>query len=412
MAMSESHILNLDTRSEESMKEQKPRTNRSLTMIALAIFVIGFFFLGQTVSYSHAFLFLVAGVLGVALYHAHFGFTSSFRTLIVSGRGLGIRAQMFMFIIANLLFLPIVLQNSILGHPVTANVSPVGLSVLVGSIIFGIGMQLGDGCASGTLYHTGGGDARGILTIIGFVLGSVIGSKDFGWWMKTPNIGPVSFVHSFGAIGGILVSFVLIAIVFFIVYSIEKRRYGKVEPLFSRQPFKWENVLKGPWTWIAGAIVLAVGNFVLFFVSGKPWGVTSAFGLWGAKLVQPLGIHVENWAYWQKPANAATLHASIFKNLESTDDFALMLGALLAAALGGLFPKRYFQKIPIQMVIGVLVGGVLMGYGARIAFGCNIGAYFSGISSFSLHGWEWFAGAMIGSFIGIALRPVCKLNNK
>ena len=30
-----------------------------------------------------------------------------------------------------------------------------------------------------------------------------------------------------------------------------------------------------------------------------------------------------------------------------------------------------------------------MGYGARIAFGCNIGAYFGGIASFSLHGWLW-----------------------
>lgn len=409
MAMSENYILNLDTRSEDTGKAQKRMSNRPLTLIALAIFVIGFFLIGQTVSYTHAFLFLVAGILGVTLYHAHFGFTSSFRHLIVSGRGIGIRAQMIMFVIANLLFLPILLQKTILGHPITGNVSQVGLAVLAGSFLFGIGMQLGDGCASGTLYHTGGGDARGILTIIGFVVGSVLGSKDYTWWMKTPNIGPVSFVKSFGAAGGLLVSFLLIAAVFFIVYSIEKRRYGKVEPLFVKGQFKWENVLKGPWSWIAGGIVLALGNFVLFLVSGKPWGVTSAFGLWGAKIIQPLGIHVENWGYWKTPVNAAALHANVFNNLETTDDIAIMAGALLAAALSGLAPKRFFQHIPIQMFIGVLVGGIMMGYGARIAFGCNIGAFFSGISSFSLHGWEWFVGAMLGSLIGVALRPVCKL---
>ena len=46
-----------------------------------------------------------------------------------------------------------------------------------------------------------------------------------------------------------------------------------------------------------------------------------------------------------------------------------------------------------------------MGYGARIAFGCNIGAFFSGIASFSLHGWEWFLFALMGSLVGLLCRP-------
>jgi hypothetical protein len=48
---------------------------------------------------------------------------------------------------------------------------------------------------------------------------------------------------------------------------------------------------------------------------------------------------------------------------------------------------------------------LLLGYGARIAFGCNIGAYFSGIGSTSLHGWLWFAAAFAGSILGTRLRP-------
>mgnify|MGYP000591478547 CR=1 FL=1 len=42
------------------------------------------------------------------------------------------------------------------------------------------------------------------------------------------------------------------------------------------------------------------------------------------------------------------------------------------------------------------LGGVLMGYGARIAFGCNVGAFFSGIASGSLHDWLWFLAALAG----------------
>jgi uncharacterized membrane protein YedE/YeeE len=51
-----------------------------------------------------------------------------------------------------------------------------------------------------------------------------------------------------------------------------------------------------------------------------------------------------------------------------------------------------------------LVGGLLLGYGARLAFGCNVGAYFSGIASTSLHGWVWLAGALLGTPIGVMLR--------
>jgi len=48
----------------------------------------------------------------------------------------------------------------------------------------------------------------------------------------------------------------------------------------------------------------------------------------------------------------------------------------------------------------------LLGYGAWIAFGCKIGAYFSGISSTSLHGWLWFVAAFAGSAVGTRIRPI------
>jgi hypothetical protein len=46
---------------------------------------------------------------------------------------------------------------------------------------------------------------------------------------------------------------------------------------------------------------------------------------------------------------------------------------------------------------------------ARAAYGCNIGAYFSGIASGSLHGWLWLPAAFAGSAIGTHLRPMFDL---
>jgi hypothetical protein len=47
----------------------------------------------------------------------------------------------------------------------------------------------------------------------------------------------------------------------------------------------------------------------------------------------------------------------------------------------------------------------MLGYGARIAYGCNIGAYFSGIASSSVHGWLWCVAAFAGNILGTRMRP-------
>ena len=52
----------------------------------------------------------------------------------------------------------------------------------------------------------------------------------------------------------------------------------------------------------------------------------------------------------------------------------------------------------------MLLAGIVLGYSSRLAFGCNVGAYFSGIATGSVHGWVWFIAAFAGAGIGIRLR--------
>ncbi len=59
-----------------------------------------------------------------------------------------------------------------------------------------------------------------------------------------------------------------------------------------------------------------------------------------------------------------------------------------------------------RSLLAAILGGILRGYGARLAYGCNIGAYFSGIASSSLHGWLWLVAAFAGSVLGTRLRPL------
>jgi uncharacterized protein len=412
MSSSSATIFNLEEASTASTKQTKGRSNRGHVLFSIFFFIVGVAFLYETVSLTQAALYLIGGVLGMALYHARYGFTTSWRNFIVERRGAGIRAQMIMFLIANALFLPLLLKGSALGHPIAGYVSPVGTSLLVGAFLFGIGMQLGDGCASGTLYHIGGGDIRGVLTLIGFVIGSVFGSANFTWWMSTPHLQPISFIQSFGAFGGFLFSFLLLVLVFILTLVLERRRHGDVLPITAKTKHGWQAIFRGPWSFVAGSIVLALGNAAVLLLSGKPWGVTSSFALWGAKVSQSVGLSVSQWGYWQTKANALALNQSIFKDVTTVLDIGVMLGALLAAALAGKFPKLSFRQFPLRMLVAVFFGGIMMGYGARISFGCNIGSYFDGIASFSLHGWVWAVFALIGSMIGVKFRPLCALGQK
>ena len=62
-------------------------------------------------------------------------------------------------------------------------------------------------------------------------------------------------------------------------------------------------------------------------------------------------------------------------------------------------------------MMAAIIGGLLMGYGARIAFGCNIGAFFSGVASTSLHGWLWLLGALLATPVGVKLRMLLRSTN-
>jgi uncharacterized membrane protein YedE/YeeE len=84
-------------------------------------------------------------------------------------------------------------------------------------------------------------------------------------------------------------------------------------------------------------------------------------------------------------------------------DGGIVLGALLAALLANRFAPGW--RIPARSLAAAILGGLMLGYGARIAYGCNIGAYFSGIASGSLHGWLWLPCAFAGNVLGTYLRP-------
>ncbi|WP_258871348.1 YeeE/YedE family protein [Virgibacillus dokdonensis] len=385
----------------------KPQTT-FITGGIIVAFLLGIY-LVTTQEITQPILLLLGLLLGYTLFHARFGFTSAFRRFMSVGNGEALRSHMLMLAVAVTLFAPILAYGySFFGAEVNGYVSPVGISLLVGAFVFGIGMQLGGGCASGTLYAVGGGRTVMFVTLLFFIIGSTIGAKHLSFWTEDlPSFAPISLATSTGlGYGGAwLISIILFGMITWITIVVEKK---KQSPKMASVPSEkgWKRILRGSWPLLAAAVVLAVLNALTLMTRGTPWGITSGFALWGSKIAALIGVDVASWGYWQGD-NAQALQASIFADSTTVLNFGVILGAFIASAASGLFK---FTRLNLKNVAASVIGGLLMGYGARLAFGCNIGAYFGGIASFSLHGYIWGILALGGTFIALYVRPLFGLS--
>lgn len=341
---------------------------------------------------DHLAAALLGLAAGVALYHARFGFTSAWRAFLREGRGEGLRAQFLLLGLASLVAYPLI--GAGLAWPV---VLPLGPAFVLGAILFGIGMQLGGGCGSGTLYTAGGGSVRMLATLAAFIAGSVAATFHDPFWSGLPvTPGGFGLVGAVGPLPALLLlGAVLVALARW-TRAVERRRglAPRAEP-----PADW---LGGPWPLVAGAVALAAvaaGHWVFL---GRPWGVTWGFAVWGAQALQALGVDMAALPYWQVPWRAADLSGGPLSSPTNASNLGIMAGALAAAALGGRFAPSL--RLSARDLLIAVAGGLLMGYGARLSGGCNIGAFLGGITSGSLHGLAWALLAFLGAGVGVRLR--------
>jgi uncharacterized protein len=379
---------------------------RIVAALAIAALCLGLAWVGGVAGGRLAALFAVGAGLGFALYHAAFGFTGAWRAAWSNGRSGAVRAQMVMLALAVTIFFPALEAGNLLGQPVRGFVFPAGLELALGAFLFGIGMQIGGGCASGTLYTAGGGDTRTAVTLVFFVVGMTLGAWDAERWVELPALPAISLPASLGLWPALALNLAVFGAVAWGLARRERRLTGAVEPLFGRPGAR---LLCGPWALAWAGIALALGNALTLVLAGRPWGITQAFATWGSRTGEALGIaDPVFWPYWEDPTRIDLLHRPLMQDATHLMNVGLVLGALLAAGLAGRFAPVW--RIGWGPLAAAVMGGLMLGYGARMALGCNISAFFSGVASGSLHGWVWILAALPGNWLGIRLRPLFGLD--
>lgn len=159
---------------------------------------------------------------------------------------------------------------------------------------------------------------------------------------------------------------------------------------------KW---IKSPLTYVAAAILLSLFQIFTLASTGNPWGVSGVFAYWGAWMYEAVGGSVDKWYYFASSGAQSTLDAGFLNHAGTWRNLGIIFGALATTLLASGFKIKKIKSK--KQIFAASIGGLLMGYGARIAYGCNIGALFSGIASLSLSGWVFaiamFFGAVVGS---------------
>ena len=352
-------------------------------------------------------LWLLGAGLGLVLFQASFGFAGAFRRLLAEGRGAGLRAQMVLLAVATLLMLPAIEAGSLFGAPVRGFVFPTGVALLLGAFLFGIGMQVGGGCASGTLYTAAGGQgARMWITLAAFIAGATLAAWQYEAWSAWPSLAPLSLPGALGLWPAVGISLAVFALIWAASRAIEKARHGAVEPMAWRAEGPFPAVLwRGPWPMAWGAVGLAALSVATLWLAGRPWAITAAFPLWGSKAVEALGWDDPAfWPFWEEPTRTEALLRPLLADGRRLMDLVLNGRRLPGAALAG---GRAVALASGEEASASILGALLLGAGAVMASGCNISALSRWHRLRSLHGWVWIGRRLLGQCGGAAAAGPC-----
>jgi len=366
------------------------------------------YFLQQNQNYGDkaAMSLLIGSAFGLALERGRYCFFCIFRDAIDNRYNSGILAIVTSLAVGNIgylilfgLFLPNPTKGTL---PPVAHIGPVTIALVIAAFVFGIGMALSGACVSGHLYRITQGSLRAIPSLIGVVIGFIVG---FNTWNpiyeKVIAKGKSIWLpHYFGYVGSFAISIAALAIIAGIALKTanqeENRRITDGTITFAGAR---DALIKRRWSpFVTGTFVGLIG-FVAY-LRVEPLGVTRQLNTIGRSLTNTYNLGPSELIGLNTLAGCIGVVSEII-----TNNGWLILGLTVtafAAALSGNRVKR--EAITVKSGSTALLGGILLGWSSMTALGCTIGNLVSGTQAFALSGWVFFGFTFLGAYTGIKLK--------
>ncbi|MFW5894684.1 MAG: YeeE/YedE thiosulfate transporter family protein [Bacillota bacterium] len=375
--------------------------------------------LGFTGVFGSATVFaktLIGMGFGYALTRGDFGFAGLSNKTCRRGSTKLIRFLVLLFAISSV----IVAGFLIGGNDLSLWIRPISWGLLVGGLLFGVGMAFSSCCATGVLQDMSIGFSRAIITLFFFGAGVFLGfplmSSSFaqsslfqsgdeynGIWFPDWFAGD----NTNGIIGALVLTIVIAALVAWLAKWYEK----KISPAFedveddeeetSEELTTYERYFVKKWSMTTTVFFIATMFGLLYAVTGVGWGASTPFGQWFGALLHMFGVSAESLASFTNQSESA-FTASLFDNAGWMQNIGIIIGAALGLLLAGNFVDSFKNglKIKAPEILLFALGGFLMGFGTRLSLGCNVGALYTPIANFSLSGWLYFFVLFAGGYIG------------
>lgn len=350
---------------------------------------------------------------GFVLQRSRFCFASAFRDIFLLSHGRTMKGLLVGLLVATLgfaIFMSKLVPNPALGIlPPDANVLPLGWHMVLGGLLFGIGMVVAGGCVSGSIYRMGEGYVASWVSFGGIMVGLLLAAFSWNWWWDWQiSSGPRIWLPTyFGHAGSVIITLLGLLVVYLLVLWWESRggmvipdmpfRSSDEETFAARLGDGLKRIFVHGWSATMGGAALG-GLNALLFIASHPWGFTGEVSRWTVGIANWLGVgpgELEGLA--NLPGCAMELSGGILHHM-----LFLVWGMVFGSFIASLFSGEFKIRAPRQKVryVQAIGGGTVMGYGAGIAMGCTIGSFFSAIPSLALNGWVFAVFLAVGAWVG------------
>lgn len=157
----------------------------------------------------------------------------------------------------------------------------------------------------------------------------------------------------------------------------------------------YRKIFKEYWSPYIAISIAGLVSALYFGITGTVWAVTGEFTRIGGHFLEWFGFDVSEWAYFQ----LVGLEGTTFSRTDGWIVIGMLVGALITILLSNSFKIR-IPKQKRRLVQG-FIGGIIAGFGARLALGCNLAAFFTGVPQFSFHSWIFMLTTAIGTYFGV-----------